>query len=125
VIAGLGLFALAGPAAADDYARAVEQQRTQLPVAAPMDMIAAIAEYPPGAVLRRHRHHGVEMLYVIQGATVQVEGQAPMTLPSGATLMNLRDIPHAGFTVVGTTALRLYTVHVVDQGRPLYDLTAP
>jgi hypothetical protein len=35
--------------------------------------------------------------------------------------MNLRDIPHAGFKVVGNTPIKLLTVHVVDKGKPLYD----
>jgi hypothetical protein len=35
----------------------------------------------------------------------------------------LRDAKHAGFTVVGDTLLRLFTVHVADKGRPLYDYT--
>ena len=37
--------------------------------------------------------------------------------------MNLRDGRHAGFVVVGDTPLKLFTVHVVDKGKPLYDHT--
>jgi hypothetical protein len=35
--------------------------------------------------------------------------------------INLRDVPHAGFKVVGDKPLKLLTVHVVDKGAPLYD----
>jgi hypothetical protein len=28
---------------------------------------------------------------------------------------------HAGFKVVGDKALKFYTVHVVDRGKPLFD----
>ena len=66
-------------------------------------------------------HHGVEAAYVVQGASVQVPGKEPMTLPTGATVLNLRDVKHGGFRVVGDTSLKLFTVHVVDKGKPLYD----
>jgi len=44
-----------------------------------------------------------------------------LTLPTGATAMNLRDVMHAGVTVVGDVPLKLFTVHIVDKGKPLYD----
>lgn len=44
-----------------------------------------------------------------------------MTLPAGATMLNLRDIRHAGFRIVGDNSLKLFTVHIVDKGKPLYD----
>jgi hypothetical protein len=34
--------------------------------------------------------------------------------------LNLRDVNHAGFRVVGDTSLKLFTVHIVDKGKPLY-----
>ena len=84
-------------------------------------MIASVAEYKPGESLDAHFHHGVEAAYVLQGATVQAAGKPPMPLASGATMMNLRDVKHGGFKVVGDTALKLFTVHVVDKNAPLYD----
>jgi len=44
-----------------------------------------------------------------------------MMLPTGSTAMNLRDVNHGGFKVVGDTSLKLFTVRVVDKGKPLYD----
>jgi hypothetical protein len=52
---------------------------------------------------------------------VQLQGKGPMVLPTGATLLNLRDVKHAGFKIVGDTSLKLFTVHIVDKGKPLYD----
>ena len=69
----------------------------------------------------RHIHHGVEAFYVIQGATVETPEGKQITLATGRGSMNLRDVPHAGFKVVGDKSLKLVTVHVVDKGRPLYD----
>ena len=41
--------------------------------------------------------------------------------PTGTVLMNLRDARHGGYGVVGDTPLKLFTVHIVDKGAPLYD----
>lgn len=110
--------------AGNDSPQRVEQKRTDLTGAPGMEVIASTAEYKTGDTIDLHHHHGVEAAYVIQGATVQAAGKAPMTIPTGATLLNLRDIKHGGFKVTSETSLKLFTVHVVDKGQPLYD-TAP
>jgi quercetin dioxygenase-like cupin family protein len=104
-----------------DSAQRVEQKRTDLSGAPGMEVIASIAEYKPGDSLELHYHHGTEAAYVLQGATVQAPGRAPSTLETGATLLNLRGVKHAGFRVVGDSSLKLFTVHIVDKGKPLYD----
>jgi quercetin dioxygenase-like cupin family protein len=104
-----------------DSPQRVEQKRADLTGAPGMEVIASVAEYKPGDSLGLHTHHGVEAAYVLQGASVQPRGKGPMALPTGATLLNLRDVQHAGFKVVGDTSLRLFTVHIVDKGKPLYD----
>ncbi len=106
---------------ASDSPQRVEQKRTDLSGAPGMEVIASVAEYKPGDTVRAHSHHGVETAYVLQGARVQVPGKEPTTLLTGATLMNLRDVKHAGFTVIGDTSLKLFTVHIVDKDKPLYD----
>jgi ketosteroid isomerase-like protein len=129
VLCVFGAGVAAGPAApisADstkqtDSPQRVEQKRADFRGAPAMEVIASIAEYRPGEGIERHAHHGVEVAYVIQGATVQSPGKDPVPLPTGATAINSRDVEHAGFTVVGDRPLRLFTVHVVDKGKPLYD----
>jgi quercetin dioxygenase-like cupin family protein len=118
---GLGVATgqLAQPSA--DSPQRVEQKRTELTGAPGMKVIASVAEYKPGDSIRAHTHHGVEAAYVLQGARVQFPGKEPTAILTGATLMNLRDVKHAGFTVVGDTSLKLFTVHVVDKDKPLYD----
>ncbi|HUP48152.1 MAG TPA: cupin domain-containing protein [Thermoanaerobaculia bacterium] len=85
-----------------------------------MEVILAIMEIPPGATVPRHFHHGEETMYVLEGAMVQMPGQASQMLAAGSSAINARDVPHAGFQVVGEKTLRLLTVHVVDKGKPLY-----
>ena len=104
-----------------DSLQRIEQKRTDLTGAPGMEVIASVAEYKPGEGIDFHIHHGVEALYVVQGATVQAPGSDPRKLITGATNMNLRDVKHGGFKVIGDTSLKLFTVHVVDKGKPLYD----
>ena len=104
-----------------DSPQRIEQKRADLSGAPGMEVIASVAEYKPGDTIGLHLHHGVEAAYVLQGASVQPPGKEPMMLPTGTTIMNLRDVKHGGVTVVGDTALKLFTVHVVDKGKPLYD----
>jgi quercetin dioxygenase-like cupin family protein len=106
---------------ASDSAQRVEQKRADLSGAPGMEVIASVAEYKPGDSVRLHTHHGVEAAYVLQGARVQLPGKEPTALVTGTTLLNLRDVKHAGFTVVGDSSLKLFTVHVVDKDKPLYD----
>ena len=40
---------------------------------------------------------------------------------TGASVTNLRDVRHGGITVVGDTSLKLFTVHIVDKDKPLYE----
>ncbi len=41
--------------------------------------------------------------------------------PTGASGINKREVPHAGYKVVGDKTLKLLTVHIVDKGKPLYN----
>ena len=78
-------------------------------------------ELKPGDDFPRHFHHGVETGYVLQGSMIQVPGQAPMMLATGSPVFNLRDAPHAGYKVVGPGNLIIFTTHIVDKGKPLYE----
>ena len=116
-------FALALPLAAlaQDPPARKELKRVDLDGVPGMEVISSITEYKPGDVLAEHLHHGIEAAYVVQGAMIQLPGKEPTMLPTGAPVMNLRDVMHGGFKIVGDTPLKLFTVHIVDKGRPLYD----
>jgi hypothetical protein len=104
-----------------DSPQRVEQKRSDLSGAPGMEVIASIGEYKPAEGIELHVHHGIEAAYVVQGAMVQVPGRDAAPLPTGVTVLNLRDVKHGGFKVVGDTPLKLFTVHVVDKGKPLYE----
>jgi len=118
---GLGTMTVISAQTYSDSPQRVEQKRADLPGAPGMEVIASTAEYKPGESVGLHFHHGIETAYVIQGATVQVPGKSPVIFQTGATLINLRDVKHAGFVVVGDTSLKLFTVHIVDKNKPLYE----
>ena len=98
-----------------------EHKRVDLSGAPGMEVINSTTEYKPGDEIKLHIHHGVESAFVVQGASVQAPGKDPMNLPTGASLINLRDVPHGGFKVVGDKPLVLFSVHIVEKGKPLYD----
>jgi quercetin dioxygenase-like cupin family protein len=82
-------------------------------------VIMGILEAPPGAVLPKHFHNGEEAFYVLEGAMTEMPGQAPSERVQGTGGINVREVPHAGYKVVGNKPLKLLTVHVVDKGKPL------
>jgi quercetin dioxygenase-like cupin family protein len=98
-----------------------ELKRADLAGAPNMEVITSRGEYKPGQGIGLHSHHGIETGYVVQGAMVQPPGKEAFMLPTGAPIWNLRDVPHAGWKVVGETPLILLTVHIVDKGKPVYE----
>jgi quercetin dioxygenase-like cupin family protein len=114
-------LALGAGAPSNDSPNRHELKRADLSGAPGMEVITSISVYQIGDVIPRHLHHGVETGYVLQGSSIQLRGQAPTRLETGSPILNLRDVPHAGFKVLGPEPLKLLTVHVVDKDKPLYD----
>jgi hypothetical protein len=75
----------------------------------------------PGDSVALHFHHGLEATYAIQGSMVQFPGKDPMMIETGTQGLNLRDVLHGGYTVVGPLPLKIFAVHIVDKDKPLYD----
>lgn len=104
-----------------DLPQRQELKRADLTTSSDMEVITSITEIRKGETIARHSHHGVEAVYVLQGSMIQLPGHEPTELATGSSSMNLRDVTHGGFTVVGDQPLKLLTVHVVDKGKPLYE----
>ena len=100
--ARLGIFAVtcavvltAGAAAqAQDLPQRKEVRRVDLSGAPGMEVVSSVSTFQPGDEFPRHLHHGVELGYVVQGTMVQLPGQAPTMMATGAPIMNLRDAVH-------------------------------
>jgi hypothetical protein len=86
-----------------------------------MEVITSISEIKPGEVATLHIHHGEESYYFIEGGTIQLPDGKQLPVPTGATGLNMRDVPHGAYKVVGDKTIKLLTVHIVDKGKSLYD----
>jgi quercetin dioxygenase-like cupin family protein len=120
IAAVAGIIAFVCLAQAQDSPGRKEIKRTDL-TGTKMEVILSTGEYKPGDFIFRHIHHGEEAFYVLEGATVETPDGKQIELRTGSGSINLRDVPHGGFKVVGDKALKLVTVHIVDKGAPLYD----
>jgi quercetin dioxygenase-like cupin family protein len=83
------------------------------------EIIIAVLEVPPGTTIARHTHPGEEAVYVLEGATLQTPDGKEIVRPAGQAGVNIRDVPHAGYKVIGDKTLKLLTVHIVDKGKPM------
>lgn len=116
------LAAISIPVTAEESTARKEMKRTDLSGAPGMEVISSIVEYRTGDIAVQHFHHDVETAYVIQGSMIQLPGKEAMMLETGTVVLNLRDVVHGGFKVVGDKPLRLFTAHIVDKGKPLYSV---
>ena len=83
------------------------------------EIVISVLEVPPGSSIERHTHPGEEAVYVLDGATLQWPDGKEVSRPTGEAGINVRDVPHAGYNVVGDKPLKLLTVHIVDKGKPM------
>ncbi|MES2017490.1 MAG: cupin domain-containing protein [Pseudomonadota bacterium] len=126
--ARFGLFAatvlsltLALPALGQDGMIRTIIHRGDLAGAPGMEVISSMLEVKPGTTVPRHFHNGIESGTVLEGGLIQFPGKEPQVLASGSPVWNLQGVFHGGFKVVGDKPLKLYTVHVVDKTKPLFD----
>ncbi len=117
VVAAVGFVSLAH---AQDSTNRTELKRADL-TGTKMEVILSTSEYKPGETIPRHIHHGEEAIYVLESATVELPNGKQIELKAGAGSINGREVPHAGFKIVGDKPLKILTVHIVDKGAPLYD----
>lgn len=120
-IAGIAVACVAATVLAQDNPNRKEAKRTDLSGAPGMEVISSVVEYKKGETASPHFHHGVEVAYVLQGTQILRAGtKEPSMLETGTVINNLREVVHGGFSVTGETPLKLFTVHIVDKGKPLY-----
>jgi uncharacterized cupin superfamily protein len=86
-----------------------------------MEIITSISEIKPGETSTLHIHHGDESYYFLEGGTIELPDGKQVPIPTGAVGLNVRDVPHGAYKVVGDKAIKLLTIHIVDKGKPLYD----
>jgi len=87
-----------------------------------MEVIVTIVTVPPGENLPKHIHPGEEVVYVLDGATLELPDGSQRQFPTGTATINIRNVPHAGFKVGGDKALKMLTVHIVDEGKAVTEV---
>ena len=117
VVAAFFVVSIASTALADEPKRTV-LKRADL-TGTNMEIIVSTLEIPPGNTIAKHTHPGEEAVYVLEGATLQFPDGREVSRPAGEAGVNVRDVPHAGYKVVGDKPLKLLTVHIVDKGKPM------
>ena len=85
-----------------------------------MEIIVSVVEYPPGGGSMLHTHPGEEAFYVLEGATLETPDGKLITVATGVSRINVRDVPHGAFKVTGDKALKLLAVHIVDKGKTAF-----
>ena len=115
--AALLIVSTASTALADEPKRTV-LKRADL-TGTNMEIIVSTLEIPPGNTIAKHTHPGEEAVYVLEGATLQFPDGREVSRSAGEAGVNVRDVPHAGYKVVGDKPLKLLTVHIVDKGKPM------
>lgn len=90
-----------------------------------MEVITSISEIKPGDVSTLHIHHGEESFYVLEGGTIELPDGKQVPFATGMAAVNVREVPHGAFKVVGDKTVKLLTVHIVEKGKPLYGQPPP
>jgi len=127
LLAGTAITSCALGVAIDHTAFAQSQQpsikrtellRTDVPTGAQYVAVEAIAEIPAGGTSGRHRHPGIEVGYILDGAmTLEREGQRTVTLKAGDAFKNEGVIHKA--TNNGAKPVKILGVYIVEKGKPL------
>lgn len=116
-VAAFFVVSIASVALADEPKRTI-MKRADL-TGTNMEIIVSVLEVPPGVNIAKHTHPGEEAVYVLEGATLQFPDGREVSRPAGEAGVNVRDVPHAGYKVIGDKPLKLLTVHIVDKGKPM------
>jgi len=113
----LSLVLLTAAAVAQDSTRRIIS-RTDIQ-GTNLEMVLMETLLPPGAASPRHTHPGDEAYYIVEGGTIQMPGKEPVSREPGNSGINKRDVPHAGYTVIGDKTIKMINVYVVDKGKPI------
>jgi len=113
----LGLSLFAATAMAQESTRRIIS-RTDIE-GTNLEMVLMETLLPPGSTSPRHTHPGDEAYYIVDGGTIQMPGKDPVAREPGNAGINKRDVPHAGYTVVGDKTIKMINVYVVDKGKPI------
>jgi quercetin dioxygenase-like cupin family protein len=92
-------------------------QKTELPDNKYVTILA-VAEIPPGTIVARHTHPGVESSYVLEGeGELLVQGQPARQVKATDGFQIPPEIPHSART--GEKPMKIAVTYVVEKDKPL------
>jgi quercetin dioxygenase-like cupin family protein len=100
----------------------IEKDRGDIVCNSPMEVISSISTFKAGDKIPLHFHNGIETAYTIQGATLISDEGKKVIMRTGDTLIAMRNRIHGGVTIAPQNELKLFTVHIIDKNKPLYNL---
>jgi quercetin dioxygenase-like cupin family protein len=85
------------------------------------EVVQVRVDFAPGVLAPNHRHHGEEIVYVIEGQLeYQLEGGPPVTLSAGQVLFIPDGTVHSAKNVGTVNAAELAT-YIVEKDKPLVE----
>lgn len=100
----------------------IEKDRGDIVCNSQMEVISSISTFKAGDKIPLHFHNGIETAYTIKGATLINDEGRQVIMKTGDTLITMRKKIHGGVTIAPQNELKLFTVHIVDKNKPLYNL---
>lgn len=83
------------------------------------EAVVLTVEGAPGLVGGKHYHPGHEFVYVLEGSlTIEVEGNAPVTIKAGETFHIPAKVVHRGKNPSPTIPFKVLTFGVFEKGQP-------
>jgi quercetin dioxygenase-like cupin family protein len=83
------------------------------------EIVETVADFQPSATTGSHTHPGEMVGYVLEGTVrVEVQGQSPVTLSAGQSLIIPAGVVHTD-TNTGRTVARMLATYVVEKDKPL------
>jgi quercetin dioxygenase-like cupin family protein len=96
-------------------------QRLDDPASSKHEVVMAVVDMPPGASAGRHRHHGREIGYILDGSVVfEHEGRPAVTKGAGEHFEIGLAAVHDAKNITAAPA-KVLAIYVVEKGKPLAD----
>lgn len=86
------------------------------------EVVVAHLLLEPGARTPLHTHPVDEHLVALKGGEFTYDDGDVTDLEDGMARDCVRDVVHGGFTLTGENAVGIYTIHIVENGVPVFVL---
>ena len=119
----LAILALtAATAQAEELTKRAELGRADTVSDTQTETIITELRMMPGAYVPVHTHPGDEHIYIVTGGPLTTKEGKTIPFKTGGYIFFPRGQVHGGLTAAGDAEIVAVTVHVVDKGKPVYEM---